>query len=97
MLFHWQSRHRGACVVNSACAAHGVCVIIAWGTEHDGDSVEYRIENVTGQESAACLERATRYAMGHFDWSNEPCSGLLNLAIDGQSRYFDGPLPAALA
>ena len=54
MLFHWQSRHRGACVVNSACAAHGVCVIIAWGTEHDGDSVEYRIENVTGAGHALC-------------------------------------------
>lgn len=97
MLFHWISQHRGACVVHSSPDAQDVSVIIAWGTRQDGESVEYRIDNLAGQDTGARLERATRYAMGHFDESTEHYTGLLNLAIDPLSRHFEGPLPAALA
>ncbi|MDQ2820946.1 MAG: hypothetical protein M3Y65_11225 [Pseudomonadota bacterium] len=82
--------------MNSSHDANDVSVIIAWGTEHDGQSVEYRIENVADQNSDERLDRATRYAMGHFDWMPKHSIGLLNLAIDTTSRRFAGPLPSAL-
>lgn len=96
MLFNWESQHHGKCIVNSSIDTNDVSVIIAWGTEHDGDSVEYRIENVGDQKSDQRLDRATRYAMGHFDSSSQETCGLLNLSVDNSSCCFEGPLPAVL-
>lgn len=97
MLFHWESQYHGKCVVSSSSETDDVSVIIAWGTSHDGDSVEYRIENLNNQDNDERLDRATRYAMGHFDWSRQKSSGLLNLAVDHSSPRFEGPMPAVLA
>lgn len=82
--------------MNSSSDTYDVSVIIAWGTEHDGDSVEYRIENLDHQDSDQRLDRATRYAMGHFDSSPQESSGLLNLAVDHSSCRFEGPMPEVL-
>lgn len=93
MLFNWETKFHGRCLVSSSASLDGVSVIIAWGTEIDGYSVEYRISHLDGNDERQRLDRATRLAMGHFERMSSHQTGLINLAIDSTSRSFAGPIP----
>lgn len=96
MLFDWETKVYGPVLVSARKNAGSVSVIIAWGKEVDGLSVEYRIENRDCEEEGQRLERATRLAMGHFERMACAQTGLINLVVDSTSKSFDGPLPAAV-
>jgi hypothetical protein len=93
MLFNWETKFHGRCLVSSRPSADNVSVIIAWGTEIDGYSVEYRIANIDCDDEQRRLERATRLAMAHFERIVSHQTGLINLAIDPTSPSFAGPIP----
>lgn len=96
MLFNWETALHGPCLVNS-CASHGVIsVIIAWGKEVDGCSLEYRIAHLACEDERKRLDHATRLAMWHFDHMQCHQTGLINLAIDSTSQLFTGPMPEPL-
>jgi len=93
MLFNWETKFHGRCLVSSSAGVGNVSVIIAWGTKIDGYSVEYRIANLDSDDERQRLDRATRLAMGHFERISSHQTGLINLAIDSTSRSFAGPIP----
>ena len=94
MLFNWETKFHGRCLVSSSASVENVSVIIAWGTEIDGFSVEYRIANLDSDGERQRVDRATRLAMGHFERMSIHQTGLINLAVDSTSRSFAGPMPA---
>lgn len=96
MLFNWQTNYHGRCLVSSRASADNVSVVIAWGIEIDGFSVEYRITHTNYDDEPHQLDRATRLAMGHFERSESYQTGLINLAIDSTSPAFIGPMPKPL-
>jgi hypothetical protein len=93
MLFNWETKFHGRCLVSSRVSVDNVSVIIAWGTEIDGYSVEYRIAHIDCDDERRRLDRATRLAMGHFERIAIHQTGLINLAIDSTSPSFAGPIP----
>lgn len=93
MLFNWETKFHGRCLVSSLAGVENSSVIIAWGTEIDGYSVEYRITHLDSDNEQRRLDRATRLAMGHFERISSHQTGLINLAINSSSRSFTGPLP----
>lgn len=96
MLFNWKTKSHGHCLVSSRVSADNVSVIIAWGIEFDGSSVEYRITNIDCDDELHRLDRATRLAMGHFECRSINQTGLINLAIDSTSPLFSGSIPEPL-
>lgn len=96
MLFNWETKTHGHCLVSSLANADNVSVIIAWGVETDGCSVEYRITNMSCDDEPHRLDRATRLAMAHFEVSAVDQTGLINLAIDSTSPSFAGQIPGPL-
>lgn len=93
MLFNWETKFHGTCLVSSRANDDTVSVIIAWGIKTDGYSVEYRIAHRNCDDEWRRLDRATRLAMGHFERITVHQTGLINLAIDSTSPWFAGPIP----
>ena len=93
MLFNWETEFHGRCLVSSSATVDIVSVIIAWGTEIVGYSVEYRIAHLDFDDERQRVDRATRLAMGHFERMSSHQTGLINLAIDSTSRSFAGQIP----
>ena len=93
MLFNSETKFHGCCLVNFSASVDIVSVIIAWGTEINGYSVEYRIAHLDCDDERQRVDRATRLATGHFERMSSYQTGLINLAIDSTSRSFAGPIP----
>lgn len=96
MLFNWETKTHGRCLVSSLASADYVSVIIAWDVKTDGCAVEYRITNNNCDDEPYRVDRATRLAMAHFEVSAVDQTGLINLAIDSSSTSFAGRLPGPL-
>lgn len=97
MLFKWNTKYHGPCLVSALTSAGTASVIITWGKSADGYSVEYRIANLDTDDERQKLDRATRLAMGHFENVDTHQIGLINLEVDSTSRTFDGVIPQPLA
>ena len=96
MVFNWATEFHGLCMVCASATIGVVSVIIAWGTDTDGQSVEYRIAHLDCDDERQRLDYATRLAMWHFEQMKSHQTGLINLAVDASSQSFAGPMPPPL-
>lgn len=95
MRFNWDTTNHGKCTVDAVLGTEQTSVVISWGKEDEGSTVEYRIASLPTQAQAKRLEAATRLAMGHFDAQKNVFPALVNLAIDPTSVCWEGKFPKA--
>lgn len=97
MNFAWYSKSHGDCVVNSRLGSETASVSISWGNLVPQSILEYRLPNTAARQNELDdrhrLEEAVRYAMAHFETTERPQPGLINLATDSTTNSWTGTLP----